>query len=153
MKEEIFESVLNEILEDQKQCTLVIKDLYAAVAVLTEKVAGFDQRLNEQVVAPPADTLAVQKVIDEGLARIEQRFLDSVEKNKQILTATFEKTNAIVEAQPKAIVRQFRFFHIPEHDPEGNFRYFVNRILLWLFGLSIVAALFLLGSHSMGWRY
>ena len=153
MKEEIFESVLNEILEDQKLSTQIIKDLQTAVTNLTEKVAGFDQRLNEQVVAPPADTLAVQKVIDEGLARIEQRTLDSANKTSQTLTETFQKITAIVEAQPKAIIRQFRIFAIPEHDPEGNFRYFFSRILLWLLALSIVTALFVLASHYMGWRY
>ena len=153
MKEEVFESVLNEILEDQKLSTQIIKDLQTAVTTLTEKVASFDQRLNEQVVAPPADTLAVQKVIDEGLARVERRTAETAAGINDTVNSAFQKTNAIVEAQPKAIIRQFRIFAIPEHDPEGNFRYFFSRILLCLLAWSIIAALFVLASHHMGWRF
>lgn len=150
MKEEIFESVLNEILEELKQSTRAAKDLQNTVTALSEKVAGFDQRLNEQVVAPPADTLAVQKVVEESLARLEQCSVENTERINSALEQTIQKTTAIVEAQPKAVTRQVRFLSIPENDPNGNFKYVVGKVLLWLLAIVIVSMLYVLVSKAMG---
>ncbi|HEX9509097.1 MAG TPA: hypothetical protein VF939_01345 [Puia sp.] len=135
MNEEIFQAVLNEILDEMKVFSQLTKDLQNTVADLKEKVAAFDQRLNEQVVAPPADTFAVQQVIKECLEKTEQLNADSVDKMSHTVSEGFQKVNGVVEAQPKAVVRQLRFVFYPEYN-SGNFRFSIKS--LFLFGTVLV---------------
>lgn len=151
MNEEIFQTVLNEILDEMKVFSLRAKDLQNTVADLKEKVAAFDQRLTEQVVAPPADTRAVQEAIKEELAKIEQLTTESIGKMGLTVTEGFQKVNAVVEAQPKSVVRQLRFVFYPEYKSE-NYRFTLSRILLWTIAILVVFMLFTLAQERMGYR-
>ncbi|HWK07796.1 MAG TPA: hypothetical protein VNS58_29390 [Puia sp.] len=143
MNEEIFESVLNEILEEMKVFSLLAKDLQNTVADLKEKVTAFDQRLTEQVVAPPADTLAVQQVLKEGLNKIERLNIDSVDKINGSVTAGFQKISQLVETRAEAVLRHRRFVFYPEND-NPNYRFFLSRLLLFITGTIVIGLLFVL---------
>ena len=147
MKEDIFETVLNEVLEEQKISNLKLEELQNGFATMTEKVETFDRRLNEQVVAAPADTQPIQQLITEGHNKMEKILTERNEEIKKVATGEFQKVSAIVEAQPKAIVRQYRLAFFPENDYNGYYKFFVTRFLLWVTILAGIAVLFYLGMH------
>ncbi len=64
-----------------------------------------------------------------------------------MVAGEFQKVSAIVEAQPKAIVRQWRLVFFPEHDYHGYYKFFVTRFLFWVTILAGIAVLFRLGMH------
>ena len=157
MKEEVFEAVLNEILEDQKPLILILKDLQQQVAVLTEKVASFDQRLNSQIVAPPVDTRPLEQQTEKALAQTTRFLTAALDKIDQrgaaisgqlndTLKTGLQKTNTILEAQPKPIIRQWRISFFPEPDRQGSYRLFLNRLTIVICILAALIVLFLLGN-------
>jgi len=148
MKEEVFETVLNEVLEELK---LSKEEVKSGMATLTEKVEKIDRRLDEQVVAAPADTQPIQQIITEGHQKIEKSLTERHDDMKKMVAKMvaeeFQKVSAIVEAQPKPNVRQFRLILFPENDYHGYYKFFVTRLLMWLTILAGIAVLSHLGMH------
>lgn len=147
MKEDILETVLNEVLEEQKLSNGQLKELENRLSALTGKVETFDRRLNEQIVAAPADTQPIQQLINEGHHKIKEILTQREEDIKSAVGKEFQKVSAIVEAQPKAIVRQWRLVFFPENDYHGYYKFFVTRFLFWLTILALIAVLFRLGTQ------
>ena len=159
MKEEVLETVLNEILEDQKQLILVSKSEQQQLARLTEKVASFDQRLTTQIVAPPVDTAPLEQETKAAMNRIalfEAAALEKIDQHaaaasdrlNATLTTGLQKINATLEAQPKPIIRQWRINLFPENDYNGLYRLWLNRLIA---GVCILAALTVLGWLGRTW--
>ena len=143
MNEEIFQTVLNEILDEMKKISQIEKDLHHTVADLKEKVTAFDQRLTEQVVAPPADTLAVQQVLQKELEKIEKLHAVSVERMSLTVTAGLMDVTRVVETRADAILRHRRFVFYPENN-NTNYRFFLSRLLLFITGIIVIGLLFVL---------
>ena len=146
MNTEIIETVLNEVLEEQRQSNQSAKDLQRLVialqlqvADLGEKVKTFEQRLTDQtVIAPPADTGPVQLVVAAGL-----------ESSRKEIQQGMNRIGAFVEAQPKAVVRQFRVQFFPETDRIGNYKFFISRTYLVIVMLCLLKGILLLVGQYM----
>ncbi|HLZ86626.1 MAG TPA: hypothetical protein VKQ52_05290 [Puia sp.] len=143
MNEVIFETVLNDILDELKQANDRLRVMKESVKGLEERVAAFEQRLTElQVTAPPADVGPVKEVVDGAM---------SVFRREQ--AASVERMTAIVEAQPKNVVRQWRWSIFPDDDRAGNYQYLIKKLsMVALVGMP-VACLFLLGVRWMDKSY
>lgn len=73
MDSEIMESVLSEILEEQKASLQATKELATSMNELAGKVEGFIQKADQQkAVAPPADTKVLQAIVTNGIQQIQQ---------------------------------------------------------------------------------
>lgn len=147
MKEDVFETVLNDVLEELKKSNGEIKNMQSEIAALKEKVETFDGRLNEQVVAAPADTQPIQQIITEGYHKIEKSLTERRDEMKKMVAEGFQKVSAIVEAQPKAIVRRYQVALFPENDPHGNYKFAVTRFLRWAAILAAMGVLLRLGTQ------
>jgi hypothetical protein len=128
MKEEIFEAVLTEILEEMRQVNRGLKEQSNSIKDLCQRVESFEQKMRDQQVnVQPPDLSAVERQIAEGLVRVAET----------------------VERQPKPVLRQVRFSIFPENDKEGSYKFFIR----WLFGGTIlvllVGAFFFLGRQFL----
>lgn len=140
----IFETVLNEILEDQKRLTDSVKALNTTITDLRDKltdlqtkVDGFDQRLSDQIItAPPADTQAIQLLVQDGMTSFRGELKEGI-----------GHVGTLIEAQPKAVVRQTRILLFPESDHNGNFKYLIGKIFLALILIVLLGVLLNLGSQ------
>ncbi len=128
METEIIESVLKEILEEQKAGLQVNRELSANIDNLTSKMEGVYQKLElQKAPLPPADTKLMQSIISTGIRQIQQT----------------------VEAQPKNIVRQFRFLLFPEQLAEQYYRIVFGRLLFWMMIFLLATYLFVLGKQGI----
>ncbi len=72
MDSEILESVLTEILEEQKSGARVIQEVSASVKTLAGMVETFQKKLEQQkVVVPASDTGLVQEIVADGILKIQ----------------------------------------------------------------------------------
>jgi len=105
MDSEIIESVLKEILEEQKAGVQVSKELDSSIKALAGKIESCQQKLEQhKVIAPPAYTRVVQEIVASGILQIQQ----------------------IIATQPKSIIRNFRLLLFPEMDAEDYYRTFLD---------------------------
>jgi len=127
METVIFETVLKDVLEEQKTNNQTIQELTSKVVVLTEKVSSFEENQQKlKIVAPPTDTSPIEKIA-------AQYFLEYCR---------------LLEAQPKKVVRQFRLVLFPESNTDRYYKIIFGRLIPWSYGL--VAALLLI---SLGKQY
>ncbi len=128
MDTEIIESVLKEILEEQKAGVQVSKELDSSIKALAGKIDSFHQKLEQQkVIAPPSDTRMVQDIVASGILQIQQ----------------------IVATQPKSIIRNFRLLLFPEMYAEHYYRIVFGRLLFWMMIFLFGTYLFILGKHGI----
>ena len=128
MDSEIMESVLSEILEEQKAGLQATKELVTSIKELTGKVDGFIQKTDQhKAVAPPADTKVLQAIIINGIQQIQQT----------------------VEAQPKPVIRQFRFLLFPEMYADQYYRIVFGRLLFWMMIFMLATYLYVLGKQGI----
>ena len=124
METEILETVLKDVLDEQKSSNQLTKDLDSHLKVLAEKVEGFSQKLDSQkVIAPPADTNMVQAVVARGITKMQQ----------------------LVEAQPKNVIKQFRLLLFPERDAWNYYKLALGRVVFWLAMILIATYSFVIG--------
>ena len=57
--------------------------------------------------------------------------------------------SAIVEAQPKNVIKQWRLSIFPDNDFNGSFRHMVNKITLGMICFALIAAGYKLGTHYL----
>ena len=146
MNQEVFETVLNDILQELQEGNRLKRQLDQQVQTLKEKVDGFEQRLADiRVVAPAVDIAPLQQLIKEGTENITALVSSHLEKTNGIIEEKIRKFMAGIEDQPKPIVRQWRILFFPENDYSGTFRIFLNRVCGWGTLLVLIAALFTLG--------
>jgi hypothetical protein len=128
MDTEIIESVLKEILEEQKVSLQGTKALVSNVNKLTAKIESIQQKLEQQeVTPPPADAKLVQAIVSTGIRQIQQT----------------------VEAQPKNVVRQFRLLLFPEQFANQYYRIVFGRLLYWMLIFLLSTYLFMLGKQGI----
>jgi len=139
MNEQIFETVLNEILEDLRKVTQSNRALQATVQDLAARLDTFATRLNElQVIAPPIDQQPLHHIVREGIDKIRQTLQSGVQ---QPLETGIQKITAIVEAQPKAVIQQRRFLLFPENDREGHYKFLIRWTVGLILGLAALGIL------------
>jgi hypothetical protein len=106
MDTEIIDTVMKDLLEEQKKSNQLLKDLQSLVN-------------GQTIVPPPIDTAPLQKIMTGGF--------DSFRTE---IKAGMDKIAPAVNAQPKSIVRQYRIMFFPEADRSGNFKFFLSRTYL-----------------------
>ena len=95
MDKDIMETVLTEILEEQKKSNLLISENTQVLLEHDKRLSAIDNKLDNKLLAPvPTDTKQVERLIAEGV----------------------NKTTAIVADQPKQVIRQTRILLFPDHD-------------------------------------
>jgi len=118
MEIQTLEIVLKDVLEEQKASNEVILELSGKVAVLTEKVSGFEENQQKlKIVAPPANTSPIEKIAAQY----------------------FSEYCLLLEAQPKKVVRQLRILLFPETNTDYYYKIIFGRLTPWG-GLFVVAA-------------
>ncbi|HEY4290589.1 MAG TPA: hypothetical protein VGN00_25990 [Puia sp.] len=139
MNEQIINDVLNDILDELKQSNQSLKTLQTTIGDLQEKTAGFEQKLTgQQVIAPPADIAPIQELTASAINTIQQ----NVKKQLEIIAA-------IVENQPKNVIKQWRVSLFPDNDINGSFKHLVNKITLGMICFALIAAGYKLGLHYL----
>jgi hypothetical protein len=124
MELEIVETVLNDMLEEQKTGNQLNRELIENVKVLAGKVEGFDEKLTHQkVIAQPADTKPLEKIVTDGVADISR----------------------IVESQPKNVIKQVRLLLFPETNAGQYYKIVFGRLMPWALGLILATYGFNLG--------
>jgi hypothetical protein len=124
MENEIIETVLTEVLEEQKQSNQ-----------LSEKNGQF---LEEQVLI---------------LQRMEEKSARQNEELKTFLMQKMEAFSAQVESHAKPVKREFRILLFPEHGITEYYKVVFGRILFWLVMLFIAKYAYLLGDKWITQEY
>lgn len=124
MENEIIETVLTEVLEEQKQSNQ-----------LAEKNGQF---LEEQVLI---------------LQRMEEKLARQNEELKTFLMQKMEAFSAQVESHAKPVKREFRIMLFPEHGITEYYKVVFGRILFWLVMLFIAKYAYLLGDKWITQEY
>lgn len=116
MEKEIIETVLTEILEEQKQAN-----------ILAENIKNL---LENQVAA---------------LTKMEQKFLRQNEESRQVILDKIGYVSAQIMGQSKPVKREFRILLFPEQNATNYYKIVFGRIFFWLVILCIAKFAFLLG--------
>ena len=124
MENEIIETVLTEVLEEQKQSNQ-----------LAQKNGHF---LEEQVLI---------------LKRMEEKSARQNEELKTFLMQKMEAFSAQVESHAKPVKREFRILLFPEHGITEYYKVVFGRILFWLVMLFIAKYAYLLGDKWITQEY
>lgn len=124
MENEIIETVLTEVLEEQKQSNQ-----------LAQKNGHF---LEEQVLI---------------LQRMEEKSARQNEDLKTFLMQKMEAFSAQVESHAKPVKREFRILLFPEHGTTEYYKVVFGRILFWLVMLFIAKYAYLLGDKWITQEY
>jgi hypothetical protein len=148
MKEEVLATVLDDILKELAESNDSLKSLQSAMQSTQEKVAAFEQKLNDQqVIAPPADTRAINDITRAAAYNIRK------DLSGQLTAFRKENSNSnaliaeLIEAQPKNVIQQKRYGLFSDSE-SNNYKYVVR----WAFR-SLIAALSLGVLLSLGGRY
>lgn len=124
MEKEIIETVLTEVLEEQKQSyQLSLKN---------------GQLLEEQVLI---------------LQRMEEKTTRQNEDLKAYISTKMEAFSAQVDSHAKPVKREFRILLFPEHGTTEYYKVVFGRILFWLVMLFIAKYAYLLGDKWIAQEY
>jgi hypothetical protein len=124
MEKEIIETVLTEVLEEQKQGNL-----------LADKHA---QQL--------ADQLLILKSINEKLEIRDEEL-------KNFFVAKMEASSLRVNTHPQPVRREFRILLFPEHGATSYYKIVFGRILFWLVMLCLAKYAYQLGERWLASEY
>jgi predicted transcriptional regulator len=114
MEVQIVETVMTDLLEEQKETNKRLRELTGKMTELETKVDGFNQKLeNQQVVAPPVDTKPLEKIVNQG----------------------YLATCAEVAKQPKNVIKQVRFQLFPETNTDRYYRLVLSWGVLYFVAL------------------
>ncbi|MDO6435393.1 hypothetical protein Q4E93_32555 [Flavitalea sp. BT771] len=148
---EMFRAVLNEILNEHKQFSNAIKEMNKTVAGLGERMDGFQRQLeNLQIVAPPPDLQPLKDQFAAGVADFGVQVKETLAGMQAVHSQQLQKMTAVLEAQPKPIVRRISLF--PENDRHGNFKYFFKCLFLSILGFGLLAGLYAFGAQWLEQR-
>jgi hypothetical protein len=128
MELQIVETVLKDMLDEQKTTNQLNQALTEKVKELAGKVEGFDQKLDhQQVIAPPADTKPLEKIVTGGLVDVAR----------------------IVDGQPKNVIKQVRLLLFPETNAGQYYKIIFGRLIPWVMALVGATYLFMLGQQGI----
>ncbi|MEJ7830563.1 MAG: hypothetical protein WKF91_20305 [Segetibacter sp.] len=123
MDEEVLQTVLTKLLQEFKEVKQQQGETAKALFELKNKVAGFEQKLTDVRIVPPAiNVQPITTAIDNGL----------------------DKIKSTIEAQPKSITKQFRVLLFPEYNAMEYYKVVLERVLFWMLMFLIVTYLYLL---------
>lgn len=124
MDKDIMETVLTEMLEEQKQNDLLNRENTQALVEQDKRLSTIEKKLDNKSLAPvPTDTKQVERLIAEGI----------------------NKTIAIVADQPKQVIHQKRILLFPEYNTNEYYKIVFGRVLGWIVLLIIATYFFILG--------
>jgi hypothetical protein len=110
MDKDILETVLTDMLEEQKTTNKFNDALTKQMKEMQEKIDDFGSKLEKlQVIAPPADTKAVQKAVNDGMDALA----------------------TMIESQPKNVIHQKRVLLFPETNMGQYYRIIFGRLIPW----------------------
>lgn len=152
VEEEIFKSVLEEVLEELQKANRSLKEMGGTVKDLEARVRAFEDK---EIKIDPPDLEPLKNRIEQMPAAIHEEAVKTGEAIRQQVvdeggalrkeTASgLAKVAAAVEAQPKPIVRRITFF--PDADRQGHYKFFIR----WFFGT--VIGVFLIGATYISIR-
>lgn len=148
MKEEIYDAVLNEMLEELRQVNRALKEQRIIIKEMNERVEGFEQKLrDQQVIVQPPDLGVLENSIQLQSERLGEERKRGMEAIVEQMGLGLQQVADAVERQPKPIHRHVRISFFPEYH-EGSYKYFIR----WLFGGTILA-LSVLGLFVLGRQY
>jgi len=131
MEIEILDTVLKDMLEEQKTANNLTQEQNVKLDLLTQKVETFEQRLDQlKVIAPPADTGPIQTILKDGM----------------------QAMNWILENQPKSVIRQTRLVLFPESNPDRYYKIVFGRLIPWVILTIAVICLIPLGDRYITTR-
>jgi hypothetical protein len=120
------ETVLRDMLEEQKITSQLNQDLAEKISKLDNKVETFNQKLEQQqVVAPPADV----KPIEEAVIHHFNHFCE------------------ILNNQPKSVIRRVRLLLFPETNAGHYYKIVFGRLMPWVLVLILATYGFSLGKQ------
>lgn len=123
MELEVFKDAMNEQLKEQQTTTKQIEELAKEVKDSSQKIDGFDQKLeNQKIVAPAPDTGPIRAILTDFLERITK----------------------IVADQPKTVVHQRRLLLFPETNAGQYYKIVFGRLIPWGFAFIATAYVFTL---------
>jgi hypothetical protein len=124
MDKDIMETVLTEMLEEQKQSNLLNRENTQALVEQDKRLGAIEKKLDNKSLAPvPIDTKPVERLIAEGI----------------------NKTIAIVADQPRQVIHQKRILLFPEYNANEYYKIVFGRVLGWVVLLIIATYFFVLG--------
>jgi hypothetical protein len=125
---EIMESVLTEILQEQKAGAQAIQGINNNLKALADTIDSFQKTLGQQqVVVPSSDMRVVQEIVADGVLRIRE----------------------MVGSQPKNVTRNFRLLLFPEAYAETYYRIVFGRLLFWMMIFVLTTYMFKLGAQAI----
>jgi len=131
MEIEILDTVLKDMLEEQKKANDLTDEQNKNLDQLTQTVEKFEQRLDQlNVIAPPVDSGPIQTILKDGM----------------------QAMNRILENQPKSVIRQIRLVLFPESNPDRYYKVVFGRLIPWVIFISAVIFLIPLGKQYITTR-
>jgi hypothetical protein len=111
MEMQIMETVLTELLEEQKLTNQINREQIEKIKVLENKVDSFTQKLESlKVMAPPVDTHPIEQIATQGFLAVAQE----------------------VAKQPKNVIKQTRLQLFPETNSDRYYKIILSWGLLFL---------------------
>jgi hypothetical protein len=126
MEIKILETVMNELLKEQKDSNRLLEELIGHEKATREKVSGFDDRLKQIRIVPP--------VVD-------------TKPLTNLMAGFFEKVKQIMESQPKNVIHQRRFLLFPEDNTGYYYKIIFGRLIPWGIVLIVGSYCFSIGDH------
>jgi len=131
MEIEILDTVLKDMLEEQKKANDLTQEQNKKLASLTENTETFDRRLDQlKIIAPPADTTPIQTILKKEL----------------------QTMNQILANQPKSVIRQVRLILFPETNPDRYYKIVFGRLVPWVIFICTAICLIPLGEQYIRTR-
>jgi hypothetical protein len=126
IEKESLELVLHEFTVEQKQHAQSMKDLVAAINILSNKCDKWEEKLDKpKQITVSTDTKPIQEIMRKGI-------------KDMILTAA---------GQPKSVVRKFQILLFPEQDAKLFYKIVFGRWFLWLVIMLFLANLYKFSIH------
>lgn len=125
MEPKVLDTVMNELLDEQKRTNELLEQESAQQKEIEKKVLEFDDKLgNVQLVVPAIDTKPIVSLMEKH----------------------FEKMTEILEAQPKTVIHQRRYLLFPEDNTGYYYKIIFGRLIPWAIVIIIFAFLLNLGN-------
>ncbi len=133
MDNEIMESLLTEILEEQKLTARSTQELATRIKTLVDTVDSYQKKLAQlKVTVSPADTKVIQELVADGILKIQQT----------------------VAGQSKSVTRNFRLLLFPEIYSKEYYRIVFGRLLGWMMLFLLATYCFILAKQGIdGWQH
>ncbi len=113
MTDEVIETVLQEILEEQKEAIKTNQQLIAKIEYLSNQIQSINRKQNNGEVITHVDTKALLEIVSQGINNINQ----------------------IIAEQPKNVIHQKRFLFFPE----SHAKEYYSVVLRWSFYIIIAS--------------